>query len=94
VRDGGIFHERFGLNFKHYHDQFPTKTIEILECGNSNGDNNLPITDDAIARNTSGGSTSSSSILTSIRPPSSSSLPREVDGPSSHGGPRLPSRDR
>jgi len=31
-----IFSEDFGLTFKYYHQQFPSKTLEILECGNSN----------------------------------------------------------
>jgi hypothetical protein len=41
--------EAFGLNFKYYHNKYPNKTIEILECGNSNGENNLPISDETIA---------------------------------------------
>lgn len=35
-RPSVIFHESFGLTFKQYHQQYPHKTIEILECGNSN----------------------------------------------------------
>jgi hypothetical protein len=31
-----IFDPHFGLTFKHYHAQYPDKTLEILECGNSN----------------------------------------------------------
>lgn len=38
-----------GLTFKYYHDQYPNKTLEILECGNSNIQNNYPISDDKIA---------------------------------------------
>ncbi|MDM8521071.1 N-acetylmuramidase domain-containing protein [Anaerolineales bacterium HSG6] len=45
-----IFHENFGLNFKFYHQQYPDKVIEILECGNSNCQNNIPISDQDVAR--------------------------------------------
>ncbi|RME47315.1 MAG: hypothetical protein D6796_07815, partial [Caldilineae bacterium] len=44
------FHENFGLNYQYYHRQFPDKTLEILECGNSNIHNQFPITDEAIAQ--------------------------------------------
>jgi hypothetical protein len=43
--------EHFGLTFKHYHRQYPDKTLEILECGNSNVHNpQWPISEDDIAR--------------------------------------------
>lgn len=41
--------EAFGLNFKYYHQKYPKKTLEILECGNSNVQSNLPISDEEIA---------------------------------------------
>lgn len=41
--------EYFGLTFKYYHWKYPTKTLEILECGNSNIQNNLPISEEQIA---------------------------------------------
>ncbi len=44
-----LMHEALGMNFKHYHDKYPNKTLEILECGNSNVQNNYPISDEAIA---------------------------------------------
>lgn len=49
-RPSGIFSEDFGLTFKFYHQLFPNKTLEILECGNSNIQNKLPISPDDIAR--------------------------------------------
>jgi len=45
-----VFNEAFGLNFKYYHQQYPDKTIEILECGNSNIQNGFPISDEDVAR--------------------------------------------
>ncbi len=48
-RDSVMFNDSFGLTFKYYHDQFPDKTLEILECGNSNIQNGYPISVDAIA---------------------------------------------
>lgn len=44
-----LMHEALGMNFKHYHEKYPDKTLEILECGNSNVQNNYPISDEAIA---------------------------------------------
>lgn len=44
-----LMHEALGMNFKHYHNKYPNKTLEILECGNSNVQNNYPISDEAIA---------------------------------------------
>ncbi len=35
-RPSVILDPHFGLTFKHYHNQYPNKTLEILECGNSN----------------------------------------------------------
>jgi hypothetical protein len=49
-RPSGIFREDFGLTFKFYHQLFPDKTLEILECGNSNIQDNIPISPDDIAR--------------------------------------------
>lgn len=50
-RPSVMFDEQFGLTFKYYHEQYPTKTLEILECGNSNIHNPAwPISQDAIAR--------------------------------------------
>jgi N-acetyl-anhydromuramyl-L-alanine amidase AmpD len=39
----------WGLRFKSYHASFPNKIIDILEAGNSNARNGLPITDQEIA---------------------------------------------
>lgn len=44
-----LMHEALGMNFRHYHDKYPDKTLEILECGNSNVQNNYPISDEDIA---------------------------------------------
>ncbi len=44
-----FMHEALGMNFRHYHDVYPDKTLEILECGNSNIQNNYPISDEEIA---------------------------------------------
>jgi hypothetical protein len=44
-----LLDEALGMNFKHYHSQHPDKTLEILECGNSNIHSNFPISDEAIA---------------------------------------------
>jgi hypothetical protein len=44
-----FMHEALGMNFRHYHDVYPNKILEILECGNSNIQNNYPISDEAIA---------------------------------------------
>ncbi len=44
-----LMDEALGTNFKHYHSQHPNKTLEILECGNSNIHSNFPISDEAIA---------------------------------------------
>lgn len=44
-----LLDEALGMNFKHYHSQHPNKTLEILECGNSNIHSNFPISDEAIA---------------------------------------------
>jgi hypothetical protein len=41
--------ESFGLAFKYYHQQYPNKVLEILECGNSNVQNNYPISEEAVA---------------------------------------------
>lgn len=41
--------ENFGLAFRYYHQMYPHKPLEILECGNSNIQSNLPISEDAIA---------------------------------------------
>ena len=50
-RPSVMFDEQFGLTFKYYHSQFPDKTLEILECGNSNVHNPAwPISQDDIAR--------------------------------------------
>ncbi len=35
-RPSVIMDPAFGLTFKYYHKQYPNKTLEILECGNSN----------------------------------------------------------
>jgi N-acetyl-anhydromuramyl-L-alanine amidase AmpD len=40
----------WGLRFKYYHDKFPNKIIDILEAGNSNAQNNLPIDDKEVAQ--------------------------------------------
>jgi N-acetyl-anhydromuramyl-L-alanine amidase AmpD len=40
----------WGLRFKYYHDKFPNKIIDLLEVGNSNAQNGLPISDEDIAR--------------------------------------------
>lgn len=40
----------WGMRFKYYHDLFPDKIIDLLEVGNSNAQNNLPISDEEIAR--------------------------------------------
>jgi hypothetical protein len=40
----------WGLRFKYYHDKFPNKIIDLLEIGNSNAQNNLPINDQEISR--------------------------------------------
>lgn len=50
-RPSVMFDEQFGLTFKYYHAQYPNKTLEILECGNSNVHNPAwPISQDDIAR--------------------------------------------
>ncbi len=51
-RPSGIFNEAFGLTFKYYHEAYPDKVLEILECGNSNIQQNppWPISEDDIAR--------------------------------------------
>lgn len=48
-RDSGIFHPAFGLNYLYYHDQFPHKRLDILECGNSNGQNGYPLSEEVLA---------------------------------------------
>ncbi len=48
-KDSVIFNESFGLTFKYYHAKYPDKVLEILECGNSNVQNNYPISVDAVA---------------------------------------------
>jgi hypothetical protein len=35
-RPSVMLDEAFGLTFKYYHQQYPNKVLEILECGNSN----------------------------------------------------------
>ncbi len=35
-RPSVIFDPQFGLTYKYYHNQYPNKVLEILECGNSN----------------------------------------------------------
>ncbi len=37
--------DKWGLRFKDYHSQFPTKTLEITEFGNSNGQSGLPLSE-------------------------------------------------
>lgn len=49
-RPSVMFNDNFGLTFKYYHQQFPSKTLEILECGNSNIQSNIPISEDDVAR--------------------------------------------
>ncbi len=50
-RPSVMLDEQFGLTFKYYHSQYPDKTLEILECGNSNVHNPAwPISQDEIAR--------------------------------------------
>ena len=50
-RPSVMLDEHFGLTFKYYHSQYPDKTLEILECGNSNVHNpQWPISEDDIAR--------------------------------------------
>jgi hypothetical protein len=45
------FNPDFGLSFKYYHQQFPNKTLEILECGNSNSQTQgFHISEEAIAQ--------------------------------------------
>ncbi len=39
----------WGLRFKYYHEKFPTKIVDLTEVGNSNAQNNLPISDQEIA---------------------------------------------
>lgn len=45
-RDSVINHPNFGKNYEEYHRVYPDKTIHILECGNSNCQNNYPLPDD------------------------------------------------
>jgi hypothetical protein len=46
-----MFDKGLGLAFEHYHNKFPNKTIEILECGNSNiHTEGYHITDEEIAQ--------------------------------------------
>jgi N-acetyl-anhydromuramyl-L-alanine amidase AmpD len=40
----------WGLRFKHYHEKFPTKQIEITEFGNSNGQSGYPVDRQKIAQ--------------------------------------------
>jgi N-acetyl-anhydromuramyl-L-alanine amidase AmpD len=40
----------WGLRFTYYHEKFPNKIIDLLEVGNSNAQNNLPIDDKEIAK--------------------------------------------
>lgn len=40
----------WGLRFKHYHEKFPNKTIEITEFGNSNGQSGYPVDPHKIAQ--------------------------------------------
>jgi hypothetical protein len=37
-----LMHEALGMNFKHYHEKYPDKTLRS-SCGNSNIQNNYPI---------------------------------------------------
>lgn len=50
-RPSVMLDDHFGLTFKYYHALYPDKTLEILECGNSNIHNpQWPISEDDIAR--------------------------------------------
>lgn len=40
----------WGLRFKYYHEKFPDKVIDLLEVGNSNAQNGLPVNDQEIAQ--------------------------------------------
>jgi hypothetical protein len=40
----------WGLRFKHYHQKFPNKIIDLTEVGNSNVQNNIPFTRESHAR--------------------------------------------
>jgi len=42
--------EDWGLSFKYWHKEFPDKTLEITEAGNSNGQNGIPLEPDEMAR--------------------------------------------
>lgn len=45
-QDSVINHPDFGKNYEAYHQAFPGKPLHILECGNSNCQNNYPLSDD------------------------------------------------
>ena len=45
-----MFDPRFGLTFRHYHEEFPDKPIEITEFGNMNVVSDAPIPDEKIAQ--------------------------------------------
>ena len=47
---GMHLNDYFGLAFKYYHNKFPDKVIDILECGNSNIQGGFPISDDDVAQ--------------------------------------------
>jgi hypothetical protein len=50
---GGLLDPAWGLRFQLHHSLYPNKQLEILECGNSNGDRPAdapwPISDEAVA---------------------------------------------
>jgi len=48
--EGNHLADFWGLRFKHYHDRFPNKPIEITEFGNSNGQSGFPVNPDKIAK--------------------------------------------
>jgi hypothetical protein len=43
-------HGKWGLRFKEYHSKFPTKPLEITECGNANGQSGIPLSETEMSR--------------------------------------------
>lgn len=48
--EGNHLSDFWGLRFKHYHQKFPNKLIEITEFGNSNGQGGYPVDPQKIAQ--------------------------------------------
>lgn len=42
--------DEWGLRFKHYHSRYPDKDIHITECGNSNAQSGIELTEQQMAR--------------------------------------------